>query len=176
MSISILSILELAPPYYPRNGWAGNLDLYSYGYDTKTGFLNLVSLGHGVVTGSLDLYSLGRGGSTSGLNLVCNGAYPTIESGLNLFTQGFSYTVTGSLDMYAYVSNVGASVGGVNLFAKVAEGSGLDCYCPGPGTVQIGTINMVASGGLGKTGSINMVIGSSREAKIGTITLYSRGW
>lgn len=176
MSVDILNIFELSPPYYIDPSAIGTLDLYSYGYLTKNGSLDLSASGHLVKTGSLDLYAYGHGASHAGLNLSATGRIPYIESGLDLSATGFSYTVTSGLDLYAYVSNVAEEDGSINLFCKVLEGSQLMCYCQGPGNPEINSINMFSSGSIGVNGNLTLVCPSSRDNKSGSISMYCRGW
>lgn len=175
MSVNILSILELAPPYYVVLS-SGSLDLYSYGKATITSNLDLYSSGGLLSNGSLNLYSVAKASSTQGLNLVCTGAYPTINSGLNLICEGFSYINTSSLNMSTYVSNVGSSNNGMNVFTRVAEGGSLSCYSQGPGNPKNGSIQLYTSGSIGMTGSLTMATTITKANQTGSLTIYSRGW
>lgn len=174
--ISITTITQLAIPFNPTPSANDYLYFYSYGYDNLNTSLNFVSAGLETIFDGLNLVATGSVIENSGLNLYAYGQYSYINNNLPLIAEGYTTTPNASLDFYAYVSDIGSYEGGVNLFAKVAEGASLDMIAFGPAYSDYSSIFFSAEGVNSINGSLDFITGNSLDTKSNSLTFYSIGW
>jgi len=174
--INITSLIQLAIPFTPTPSITDGLNLYLYGIDSLTNSLNLITQGSIELISDLNLYTLGSETSTLGINLSLSGALPDLSSELFFFAQADTTTPESSLDFYAYTSDIGSDEEGINLFAKVPEGSTMDFVLFGPGNTFDDNLNLYARGANVIDSGLNMITGHSADENDSSVTFYAVGF